>query len=85
MLTVLYNLIDEVVANYTEIMAYNNYNKTLTYYKGYVENNITPTLASVMKWAPAGPNLSYFNCVIEGKGTNESVTSCPNYSAENAQ
>ncbi|OJJ67761.1 hypothetical protein ASPBRDRAFT_661128 [Aspergillus brasiliensis CBS 101740] len=47
-------------------MADNNYNKTLKYYKEY---------------APAGPGLSYFDCVIEWKGTNESVTSCPNYSA----
>ncbi|CAK48462.1 hypothetical protein M747DRAFT_322972 [Aspergillus niger ATCC 13496] len=81
MLTVLYNLVDEVVANYTEIMADNNYNKTFKYYKEYVENNITSSLASVMEWAPAGPGLSYFDCVIEWKGKNESATSCPNYSA----
>ncbi|PYH29356.1 glycoside hydrolase family 71 protein [Aspergillus neoniger CBS 115656] len=81
MLTVLCNLIDELVANYTEIMADNNYSKTLKYYKEYVESNITSTLASVMEWAPAGPGLSYFDCVIEWKGKNESATSCPNYSA----
>ena len=81
MLTVLYYLIDEVVANYTEIITHNNYNKTLQYYRKYVENNITASLDSVMYWAPAGPGLAYFDCIVEYRGKNASETSCPNYSA----
>ncbi|PWY68530.1 hypothetical protein BO94DRAFT_551031 [Aspergillus sclerotioniger CBS 115572] len=81
MLTVLYYLIDEVVANYTEIITHNNYNNTLKYYRKYVENNITSSLDSVMYWAPAGPGLAYFDCIVEYRGKNETETSCPNYSA----
>ncbi|RDH35930.1 hypothetical protein BDQ94DRAFT_158098 [Aspergillus welwitschiae] len=52
---------------FDSIMADNNYNKTFKYYKEYVENKIISTLASVMEWAPAGPGLSYFDCVIIGR------------------
>ncbi|KAL3260421.1 hypothetical protein ABHI18_004577 [Aspergillus niger] len=76
-LTVFYHLIDEVVANYTEIMADNNYNKTFKYYKEYVENKIISTLASVMEWAPAGPGLSYFDCVIIGRARTSPQPAVP--------
>ncbi|PYI14735.1 hypothetical protein BO99DRAFT_426106 [Aspergillus violaceofuscus CBS 115571] len=48
-LNILNNIINIVVANYTNILVYNNYNKTLKYYKRYVENNITSSLASAIE------------------------------------
>ncbi|PYH43499.1 glycoside hydrolase family 71 protein [Aspergillus saccharolyticus JOP 1030-1] len=81
MLDVLYKMIDVVVTNYTDILAHNDYNETLKYYKWYVENNITTSLASAMKWDPAGPGLAYFDCIIEVEGKNGTAAQCPNIAA----
>ncbi|RAK76374.1 glycoside hydrolase family 71 protein [Aspergillus fijiensis CBS 313.89] len=81
MLDVLDNMIDVVVANYTDILTHNDYNETLKYYKRYVENNITSSLASAMEWDPAGPGLAYFDCIIEVEGKNGTAAQCPNLAA----
>ncbi|PWY88966.1 hypothetical protein BO70DRAFT_393486 [Aspergillus heteromorphus CBS 117.55] len=80
MLTILYNLIDVVVTNYTEIIDNNNYNKTFKFYKEYIEANITTSLDDLMSWEdPVGAGNAYFACTPEINGVNRSQTSCPWY------
>ncbi|RLL93056.1 hypothetical protein CFD26_100639 [Aspergillus turcosus] len=76
MLTVFYNLIDEVVANYTDIIESTDYNTSFGYYKEYIEVNITATLSDLMS-LEAGAGNAFFECTPQVNGVNGSTTSCP--------